>query len=88
MRVQTTSDLALCLRRRRIGRVDQAVVIEVELFELLAAAQEFRRADVAVAVPQGTIDQWMPLKVDPDNTKITRVALVMCFRSLRSSATR
>ena len=30
-------------------------------------------------VPQGTIDEWMPLEVDPDNTKM-RVALVMCFK--------
>ena len=31
-------------------------------------------------LPQGTIDELLPLDIDPDTAKIARVALVMCFK--------
>ncbi|HZZ29940.1 MAG TPA: hypothetical protein VFE46_18230 [Pirellulales bacterium] len=31
-------------------------------------------------MPQATIDELLPLEVDPENAKISRVALVLCFK--------
>jgi hypothetical protein len=55
---------------------------DIDLMLSLYADAFFKSKETVVLfrVPQGTIDEWMPLEVDPDNTKITRVALVMCFK--------
>jgi hypothetical protein len=31
-------------------------------------------------LPQGTVDELLPLDVEPDTAKTTRVALVLCFK--------
>jgi hypothetical protein len=55
---------------------------DIDLMLSLYADAFFKSKETVILfrVPQGTIDEWMPLEVDPDNTKITRVALVMCFK--------
>ena len=55
---------------------------DIDLMLSLYADAFFKSKETVILfrVPQGMIDEWMPLEVDPDNTKITRVALVMCFK--------
>jgi hypothetical protein len=31
-------------------------------------------------LPQSTIEEWMPLEIDPDTAKASRAALVLCFK--------
>ena len=55
---------------------------DIDLMLSLYADAFFKSKETVILfrVPQGMIDEWMPLEVDPDNTKITRMALVMCFK--------
>ena len=47
---------------------------DIDLMLSLYADAFFKSKEMVILfrVPQGTIDEWMPLEVDPDNTKITR----------------
>jgi hypothetical protein len=39
-----------------------------------------REPVLIVRLPQSTIDEWLPLEIDPDSAKIARVALVICYK--------
>jgi len=39
-----------------------------------------REPVLIVRLPQSTIDEWLPLEIDPDSAKISRVALVICYK--------
>jgi hypothetical protein len=55
---------------------------EADLLLLLYSKAFFQSREpvLIVRLPQSTIDQWLPLEIDPDSAKITRVALVLCYK--------
>jgi hypothetical protein len=55
---------------------------EADLLLSLYANAFFKSKETVLLfrIPQGTIDEWLPIEVDPDTTKISRVALVLCFK--------
>jgi hypothetical protein len=41
---------------------------------------ESKEPVILFRLPQATIDEMLPLEIDPENTKVVRVALVMCLK--------
>jgi hypothetical protein len=55
---------------------------EIELILSLYGKAFFQASETVLLfrLPQGTIDELLPLDIDPDTAKIARVALVLCFK--------
>jgi len=66
------------------GRLITAGLKESEADLLLSlyskAFFQSREPVLIVRLPQATIDEWLPLEIDPDSAKIVRVALMICYK--------